>query len=315
MTMSRRRMMAGTAGLGMALAFRPLASSAAETDGAGFFRASIGGFEVVALTDGSVRRQLDASFVRNAPLEDVEAALAAAGLPTDHVTNSFTPFVLIADDRHILFDAGFADTGPEGTGLLHENMAAAGIDPGQIETVVMSHLHGDHISGLRRSDGTLVYPDAQVWIPQPELDHWMSEERMAAAPEGAQGGFRAVRRVLEEYPADRITAFTPGDPVADLLASEAGFGHSPGHTIFRFGDGAESFTYIGDAAHYPPLFVANPDWSVMFDMDPDAARTVRRSILGRAAAEGGIVGGYHFPFPAMGRIEPAGEGYAFEAAS
>jgi hypothetical protein len=79
-------------------------------------RTRIGEFEVVALADGAVRRPLDDAFVRNAPLEEVQAALAAAGLPTDHITNSFTPFVVIAGGRHVLFDAGFADNGPRGRG-------------------------------------------------------------------------------------------------------------------------------------------------------------------------------------------------------
>jgi glyoxylase-like metal-dependent hydrolase (beta-lactamase superfamily II) len=312
MTMSRRRMMAGTAGLGAAFAFRPLAAGAESAAGEGFMRTRIGAFEIVALADGAVRRPLDDAFVRNAPLEDVQTALEAAGLPTDDITLSFTPFVVIADGRHVLFDAGFADNGPEGTGRLLENMEAAGIEPGAIEAVVMSHLHPDHVNGLRRSDGTLVYPEAELWIPEPELDFWMDAARMEAAPEGAQGAFRTVRRVLEEYPADRLTAFAPGRQAAGLIDTRPAFGHTPGHTILSVGEGADSFTFIGDAAHLPALFVANPDWQLMFDMDPEAAQATRHDILARLVDEGGLVGGYHFPFPAIGRIEPREAGYAYE---
>jgi glyoxylase-like metal-dependent hydrolase (beta-lactamase superfamily II) len=311
MTMSRRRMMAGTAGLGAAFAFRPLAAGAESAAGEGFMRTRIGAFEIVALADGAVRRPLDDAFVRNAPLEDVQTALEAAGLPTDDITLSFTPFVVIADGRHVLFDAGFADNGPEGTGRLLENMEAAGIEPGAIEAVVMSHLHPDHVNGLRRSDGTLVYPEAELWIPEPELDFWMDDARMEAAPEGAQGAFRTVRRVLEEYPADRLTAFAPGMRAAGLIDTRPAFGHTPGHTILSVGEGADSFTFIGDAAHLPALFVANPDWQLMFDMDPEAAQATRHDILARMVEQSGLVGGYHFPFPAIGRIEPAEAGYAY----
>jgi glyoxylase-like metal-dependent hydrolase (beta-lactamase superfamily II) len=311
MTMSRRRMMVGTAGLGAAFAFRPLSLGAETTSGEGFMRTRIGGFEVVALADGAVRRPLDAGFVRNATLEEVQAALDAAGQPSDHITNGFTPFVVIADGRHVLFDAGFADNGPDGTGRLHESMAAAGIEPGAIEAVVMSHLHPDHISGLRRSDGTLVYPQAQLWIPEPEFDFWMDQARMNAAPEGAQGAFRAVRRVLEEYPEELLTPFAPGEKAAGMIDTAPAFGHSPGHTVLSVGEGTDSFTFIGDAAHLPALFVTNPDWQLMFDMDPEVARQTRRDLLARMAGQGGLVGGYHFPFPAIGRIEAAEPGFAY----
>ena len=312
MTMSRREMMAGTAGLGAAFAFRPMAAGAETEAGEGFMRTRIGEFEIVALADGAVRRPLDDAFVRNAPLAEVQAALAAAGLPTDHITLSFTPFIVIADGRHVLLDAGFADNGPEGTGRLLYSMTEAGIDPGAIEAVVMSHLHPDHINGMRRSDGTLVYPEAQLWIPEPELDFWMDEARMNAAPEGAQGSFRVVRRVLEQYPQDRLTAFAPGVQAAGLIDTAPAFGHTPGHTMLSVGDGADSFTFIGDAAHIPALFVANPDWQLMFDMNPEEARRTRHDTLARMVEQGGLVGGYHFPFPAIGRIEPAAPGYAFD---
>jgi glyoxylase-like metal-dependent hydrolase (beta-lactamase superfamily II) len=312
MSISRRQMMAGTAGLGAAFAFRPLMAQPESVAGEGFMRTRIGEFEVVALSDGAVQRPLDDAFVRNASLQEVQAALSAAGLPIDHITNSFTPFVVIFDGRHVLLDTGFADNGPEGTGRLLDSMAAAGIDPAQIEAVVMSHLHPDHIGGLRRRDGTLVYPQARIWIPEPELAHWMDEARMAAAPEAAQGAFRAVRRVLDDYPADQMVPFSPGTQAAGLVDTWPAFGHSPGHTMLSVGDGADSFTFIGDAAHIPALFVANPDWQLIFDMDPEAARMTRHDVLARMVEQGGIVGGYHFPFPAIGRIEQAeAPGYSY----
>jgi glyoxylase-like metal-dependent hydrolase (beta-lactamase superfamily II) len=96
--------------------------------------------------------------------------------------------------------------------------------------------------------------------------------------------------------------------------SIAAYGHSPGHTLFSLRGSSANFTYLADAAHYPALFTRNPDWQVQFDMDPELARASRRAALARAAADQGIVGGYHFPFPAFGRIREVGSGYAFESA-
>jgi glyoxylase-like metal-dependent hydrolase (beta-lactamase superfamily II) len=322
MPISRRGVFGIGLGLGAGLALPAFAqgSGSAETEAGaamngngsadGFFRATLGDAEIFAVTDGAVPRPLDEGFVRNAPFEAVQAALAEAGLPADHIRNPFTPFVVVAENRRFLFDAGFADNGPEGTGLLHANMAKAGLDPAAIDVVLMSHLHGDHVNGLRRRDGSLVYPDATLYVPVPEYRYWMDAERMAALPEAQQGGFRAVQRVLADYPEDRLVLFEPGERLEDRFESVASFGHSPGHTAFVMGEGETSFTYLGDVALFPALFVRNPDWSVQFDMDPDAARAVRQALLARAAASGGLVGGYHFPLPSLGRITAEGDGYA-----
>ncbi|ADZ69552.1 MBL fold metallo-hydrolase [Polymorphum gilvum] len=299
--------------MGASWVFSPVwAQGATGRANEGFAKVSLGGADIYAFSDGTVKRPLEAAFVRNAPLDAVQATLAAQDLPIDHIEVPYTPFVIVTGGRHYLIDAGFADNGPAGTGLLHENMRKAGLDPASIDVVLMSHLHGDHINGLRRKDGSLVYPQAKIYIPQPELDHWLDAQRMEAAPEAARGGFRNVRRVLDGYPEDRIVRFAPGDRLEGLFDSIACFGHSPGHTAFALGSGADSFTYLGDVAHYPALFVTNPDWQVQFDMNADAARESRHAMLKRMSEQGGLVGGYHFPSPSLGRITAGGSGYAFE---
>lgn len=239
------------------------------------------------------------------------------GLPTDHIMVPYTPFVVEAGGKRYLLDTGFADNGPAGTGLLHENMEKAGIDPASIDVVLMSHLHGDHIDGLRRKDGSLVYPDATVYIPQPEFDHWMDDEKMAGVSEAGRGGFLAVRRVLAGYPEGKIVLFEPGATVEDVFKTTPCLGHAPGQTAFTIGSGAASFSYIADVAHYPALFVTNPDWHVQFDMNPETAQATRHAIPQQMSEQGGLVGGYHFPFPSLGAITTAqpGETYHFDTKS
>jgi hypothetical protein len=187
--------------------------------GAGFVRVPVGQAHVVALSDGVVRRPLDAGFVRNATLEQVQATLAQQGLPTQHIDVPYTCFVLEVGGQRVLLDTGFADNGPAGTGLLHTHMRAAGIDPASIDVVVLSHCHGDHVNGLRRKDGTLVYPRAAVHVPAPELAFWLDTARRDAAPEAARGGFNTVRRVLQDYPAAQLRPFTPSRPSATRRAT------------------------------------------------------------------------------------------------
>lgn len=315
MRMNRRHWILGTGSLAAA-GLLPACSApppAAQTLSAGYAHLPLGTARITAVSEGVSRRTLDAAFVKNAPLEQVQAALTAAGLPSSHIDVPYTCFVVELNGKRYLLDTGFADNGAPGTGLLPTHLRAAGIDPGSIDAVVISHMHGDHISGLRRKDGSLVYPKATVHLPQPEASFWMDDARMNAAPEAARAGFANVRRVFKDYPPAQIQLFVPGTQLAPGLTTEAAFGHSPGHTAISVTSGSERFTFIADAAHYPALFLKHPDWQVQFDMNPEQARTTRRALLARLAQDKSWVGGYHFPLPAIGKVHAAGNGFDWVA--
>jgi glyoxylase-like metal-dependent hydrolase (beta-lactamase superfamily II) len=278
----------------------------------GFRRMKLGSMEVIALHDGALRRPLGEEFVTNAPLEQVKALLASQGLPTDYVDIPFTPFVIVAGGRRILMDTGFADNGPPSTGKLVANMAAAGLKPDDIDTIILSHYHGDHINGIRNKAGQLVFPKAKIMVPAPEHAFWMDDARMEAAPPAMKGAFQNVRRVLATVPADQLVRFEPGAEVAPGITSVAAFGHTPGHTLFTVKSEGQSFAYVADLTNVPSLFARSPDWSVTFDMDKEMARATRRKIFDMVVKEKMMAGGFHFPFPAFGSIESAGNGYAFK---
>ncbi|MBL0720642.1 MBL fold metallo-hydrolase [Piscinibacter sp. Jin2] len=280
----------------------------------GFRRMKVGEAEVIALNDGIARRPLGEEFVKNAPLAEVRELLARQGLPTGHIDIPFTAFLVNSGGRRILLDTGFGEHGGPSTGRLLGHLAAAGFQPGDIDTVLISHYHGDHIQGLRRKDGSLVYPRAQVLVPEPEHAFWMDEAAMNARPEAQRGGFQVARRVFSDLPAGQLQRFTPGSELAPGLRSVAAFGHTPGHTLFELQSAGQTFVYVADLTNVPALFARNPDWAVSFDMDAEAARRVRRATLQRVVESRALVGGYHFPFPAFGRIVAQGEGYAFQPA-
>ena len=278
----------------------------------GFKRMKLGAMEVIALHDGALRRPLGEEFVTNAPLEQVKALLASQGLPTDYVDIPFTPFVIVAGGRRILMDTGFADNGPPSTGKLVANMAAAGLKPEDIDTIILSHYHGDHINGIRNKAGQLVFPKARIMVPAPEHAFWMDDARMEAAPPAMKGAFQNVRRVLAGLPADQLVRFEPGAEVAPGITSVAAFGHTPGHTLFTVKSEGQSFAYVADLTNVPSLFARSPDWSVTFDMDKEMARATRRKIFDMIVKDKMMAGGFHFPFPAFGSIEAAGNGYQFK---
>jgi glyoxylase-like metal-dependent hydrolase (beta-lactamase superfamily II) len=280
----------------------------------GFRRIKVGDAEVIAVTDGVARRPLVEEFVKNAPLAEVRALLASQGLPTEYIDIPFTPFLVVAGNRRILMDTGLGEFGGATTGKLLEHLRAAGFQPGDIDTVLITHYHGDHIGGLRNKAGEFVFPKAKVLVPAPEHLFWMDDGKMAAAPEGMKGAFNNVRRVFGQMPADMLVRFEPGSEVAPGIRSVAAFGHTPGHTLFDLASAGQNFTYIGDLTNVPALFARNPDWAVTFDMDAEAARKVRRETFQRIVANNAMLGGFHFPFPAFGRMATSGNGYGFQPA-
>jgi glyoxylase-like metal-dependent hydrolase (beta-lactamase superfamily II) len=280
----------------------------------GFARLRIGDVEILAINDGVARRPLAEGFVRDVPLAQVQAALTEAGLPTTHVDISFTAFVAIMGERRILMDAGNGQFGAPTTGRLLANLQAAGISPDSIDTVVITHFHGDHINGLRNREGQTPFTKAKVWVPEAEWAFWMDDARMNAAPEGMRGAFQNVRRVFGPI-AGEVQKFAADATLMPGLRAVSAHGHTPGMSMFQVESRGQRFLNVADLSNIPALFVRQPDWAVTFDMDPQAARAVRRKILGMAAQDGVTVGGYHFPFPAFGAIRARGNGYDFTPVS
>lgn len=169
---------------------------------------------------------------------------------------------------------------------------------------------GDHINGLRNKAGALVFPNAKLYVPEPEWAWWMDDARMAAAPEAMKGAFAATRRVFGQL-SGAVQRFAPGAEVLPGIRSLAAFGHTPGHTAFLVEGGTRKFLFWGDTTNIAALFVRHPDWAVSFDMDAEKARLVRRQLSDTAIREGWLVAGYHLPGSAVGTLAPRGTGYEF----
>lgn len=278
----------------------------------GFRRMKLGAMELIAINDGVTRRPLGEEFVTNAPIEQVRSLLSSQGLPTEYIDVPYTPFLVVSGDRKFLFDTGFADNGGPTVGRLRANMEAAGHKFDEITDVVISHYHGDHINGLRNKDGSLVFPRARVHVPAPEHAFWMDDARMNAAPQAARGAFMNARRVFGTLPEGQLVRFEPGTQIAPGITANAAFGHTPGMCIFTVASEGQAFHYVADVTNIPSLFARMPDWSVMFDMDPNAARVTRRRVFDTMVRDRALTGGFHFPFPAFGTLENAGNGYQFK---
>ena len=276
----------------------------------GVTRVDLGSVSVTMLSDGQGARPLDANFVRNVPLAEVQAALTEAKLPTDRIDVPFNPFVADIGAQRVLFDTGSGEFGAVGSGKLLENMGKAGIDPKSVTAVVISHFHGDHINGLRNKAGNLVFPNAKIYVPAPEWSWWMDEARLAATPEAQRGGLNTARRVFSPIAAT-VVRFEPGTEILPGVRSIPAYGHTPGHTAFMIEGGSRKLLYWADTTNVA-LFVRNPDWAVLFDMDAETAKATRRRIADLAIRENALVAGYHLPGSGIGTLSTRGNGYEFK---
>jgi glyoxylase-like metal-dependent hydrolase (beta-lactamase superfamily II) len=319
MPLSRRTLMAA----GAAAVAAPLAPAVSLAQSApppvgrqapGFFRFKIGDFEVTALHDGVVAGPLQPARIPNVPVEEVRKVMESQFMPVEPTVNHFTQMTINTGSRLILIDAGFADNGAPTTGRLQANMAAAGIDPKQITTVLVSHFHPDHVNGLRAKDGSALYPNAEIAVSGAEWDFWMDDARMNNAPEAARPAFGVTRRVFGPVAKD-VRRFEWGKEAAPGVTAIRSDGHTVGHTSFVVSSGGKSLLVIGDACNDPRLFARNPEWHLSFDADKPLAVATRRRLLDMAAADRMQISFYHAAFPSTGFVAKAGNGYDWYPAS
>lgn len=276
----------------------------------GIYRYKVGDFELTAINDGVGVRPLDDGFVRNAPLGDVQAALQQVFLPTDKLAIPYTQLLVNTGRRLVLIDTGTGGHQSATSGMLVENLEAAGIDAQAVDAVVISHFHGDHILGLQNKEGKPTFPNAEVMVPSGEWAFWMDEGEMSRAPEGRQAAFKAARKIFEPIARD-VKHFEADTEIIPGITALPAYGHTPGHVIFRIASGGDHIYALSDTTNLPALFVRNPGWHATFDMDAKMAEETRRRVLDMVASERARVQGYHFPFPATGHIAKRGEGYEF----
>jgi glyoxylase-like metal-dependent hydrolase (beta-lactamase superfamily II) len=280
----------------------------------GFFRFKLGDFEVTALHDGVVTGPIQPQRIPNVPVEDVRRVMESQFMPVEPTVNHFTQLTVNTGSRLILIDAGFANNGAPTTGQLQANMAAAGIDPKQIDTVLVSHFHPDHINGLRMKEGAATYPNAEIAVPGVEWDFFMDDARMNNAPEAARGVFNTTRRVFGPVAKD-VRRFDWGKEVAPGITAIRSDGHTAGHTSFVVSSGGKSLLVIGDACNDPRLFARNPEWHLVFDADKPQAVATRKRLLDMAAADRMQISFYHAAFPSTGFVAKSGAGYDWFPAS
>lgn len=294
----RHALLAGAAAPLVALSAAP-ARAKADMKGMAtplFSRFKHGDFEVTTLLAGTrAVEEPQTIFGMNASAEDFAAVSEAAHLPTNVAQFFFTPTVVNTGEELVLFDTGLNAEG------ITAALAAAGYTPDQVDTVVITHMHGDHIGGLN-SDAGDTFPNARYVTGSTEHNHWS-----AAGNEGFDGKVKPLN--------EKMTFLDDGGSVASGITAIAAHGHTPGHMGYMIESGGKGLVLIADTANHYVWSLAKPDWEVKFDMDKAAAAATRRKMLGMIAADRLPFIGYHMPFPATGFVEADGDGFRYVPSS
>lgn len=308
---SRRTVMTGAAALA-AVPLIPPARAAAPMLGVSqptHYRFKLGDFEITTISDSNVFIDGPWPLIgKNATEADVARLMHDNLLPSTKYQPGFTPVVVNTGSQIILFDAGNGERGfvprPAG-GWLAAQLAPVGFKPEDIDVVVLSHGHPDHIGGLRQK-GKPLFPNARYAIAGVEYDFW--------SPEGKHSGdledFSALFRDYVVPLAEKITFLKGGDDVAPGIRAVASPGHTPGHLSFRIESAGKELFVLGDLAHHHVASLAQPDWHCVFDVDPEAGARARKRTFDMLASERVAVCAYHMPFPSIGYVT-RGDGGGF----
>jgi len=313
--LNRRQFIASAAGvsaLGLTGGLSILPSAmAADVRKKGYYSYKVGDdIEVISLYDGVWQKPHDESFILGASVDDTRAALKKGGLEDEFIPIDFAFTVVKTGGKTILIDAGTGGQLAPTAGLATEGMKAAGISPGDIDTILISHLHPDHIFGLMEKEtNAQVFPDAEILVGETEYDFWTEPGLIEKLPEGRQGLAKRIQATFPEW--KNVSRFKSGQEVAPGITAMDSFGHTPGHTTFIVSSGNDQTMLVADLIIVPALFLSNLDWQLSFDSDKDMASASRKSIVAQAVADNINIAGYHFGFPNSGKIEKDGNGYVF----
>ncbi len=316
-TLSRRTAMLGAIGAGAALAtsglpFRP-AQAAAPLLGPSkptVYRFKLGAYEVTTVYDGAI--QLDGPhpiFGMDQKPEDVQKLAAENMLPTSRMAISFAPVLVNTGSELVLFDTGNGAGRRPNAGALRTALGTAGYTPEQIDVVVLTHFHGDHIGGMME-DGKPAFPNARYVTSAAEYNFWTADKQATGPTE--KNAALVKSHVVPV--AERTTFLEDNQSVASGITAVDASGHTPGMMAFHVESEGKRLMITADTANHYVVSLQRPDWEVRFDMNKKKAAEARKEIFGMIAADKIPFTGYHMPFPNVGYVEPMGSGFRYVSA-
>jgi len=276
------------------------------------YQFTFGEFIITHILEGHVTRKDMHPFVAtNATANEVESIAREHHAPYPELEHSFVCTIIKTSNNLVVFDPGFGQNSPMPTaGFFMQSLSAAGYSAEQVDTVIISHSHPDHIGNLM-TDGKPTFKNAEIIYGRTEFDFWERGEGVSEMRQPTLALFNKVALPLK----DRMRFIEPDEVILPGLTAINAFGHSAGHLVFHIESAGKQLMMLNDTvAHYVASF-ARPDWHFSMDDDPDAAAHTRMRILDQVAADQIPVAGFHLPFPSLGYVETMGKGFRFHPAT
>jgi glyoxylase-like metal-dependent hydrolase (beta-lactamase superfamily II) len=282
----------------------------AGTQAPGVHRIKVGDIEVTALLDGHLPLQRELFPAAMADQAASDRLLDQAFLPHQPVPTAINAYLVNTGNRLVLIDTGTANLMGPDLGRVGANLAAAGVTPDQVDTVLLTHVHPDHFGGLVTTEGRPTFPNAEVLITEADAAFWTDQGIASRAPADFQPFWTMATQVITAC-GDRVRRITPGGAVLPGITSIAAPGHTVGHTGYRLSSGNAQLLVWGDIVHVGPYQFARPDWSLAFDTDLPQAAATRRRVFDMVATDRLMVAGAHIAFPGIGHVARSGDAFAF----
>jgi glyoxylase-like metal-dependent hydrolase (beta-lactamase superfamily II) len=310
MAMKGRRLGIAAAAMTILWGASALASAPAQkTQAPGYYRMTLGEFEVTALSDGTFPMKA-AELLTNVTPKERDAALARAFLK-DPSEGSVNGFLINTGSKLVLVDTGSGSFFGPIVGKLVKNLEASGYRPDEVDEIYITHMHPDHVGGLI-SDGKMTFANATVRAAQEDADYWLSKDKMDAAPKEAKETFENAMKAFAPYKAaGKFKPFEGDIQLVPGVRAVAAHGHTPGHTVYVVESQGERLVLWGDLMHIGAVQFPDPAVTIHFDADSTAAAAARKKIFAEAAEQRAWVGGAHVSFPGIGHLRAAGSGYDF----
>lgn len=275
----------------------------------GYYHIRLGDFLITAITDGAAVAPYG-ELLRGMSVEDFDAAFARQGQKSNRPT-SINMFLIDTGEKRLLIDAGAGTLYGDCCGQLLNQLAAAGYTPESIDAVLLTHLHGDHSFGLLR-DGERLFPNADVYLGQGELDYWLNADHEQAADVSHKAMFKAGRAALAPYlAAGKVRPFAAATDIVAGVRAVPAPGHTPGHSFYDIDSKGARLRVIGDMIHAAEVQLPMPYITIDFDVDQPAAAALRQKALEEIADARLLIAAPHINFPGLGHIIRAGDGYGW----
>lgn len=277
----------------------------------GWHRFKLGGFQVTALYDGYI--DLPQKVLLNISAKTTEELLRRMFVDYGKgIQTAVNAYLVHTGSKLVLVDAGTAKTFGPTLGFIPDNIRAAGYDPAQVDTVLLTHLHPDHAAGLLAADGKPVFPKAEVWVARAEADFWLDEAIAARMPEANRPFFKMARDAVAPYKAaGRFHVINGQVGLPAGIAAVDTNGHTPGHTSFLLTSQGQSLLVLGDVVHNHAVQFSHPEVAFEYDSDKAQAVKTRKTVFADAARQRLWVAGAHLPFPGIGHIRAEGRAFAW----